>query len=56
MKRIYTGRVPAASLTPVAFYHALSHLMDHEAHATRYLAMTLDGKMACPRGATPLKN
>lgn len=46
MKRIYTNCVLAAPLTHAMVHRALSHLMDHQAHATRYLAMTTDGKMA----------
>jgi hypothetical protein len=46
MKRIYTGPVPPAPLTPAAVHSALSHLMDHKAHATKYLAMTPDVRMA----------
>jgi hypothetical protein len=45
MKRIYTGRVPAAPLTPAAVHRALSHLMDHKAHTTKYLAMTPAARM-----------
>jgi hypothetical protein len=45
MKMTYAGRVPAAPLTPAAVHRALSHLMDHKAHADMYLAMTPAGKM-----------
>jgi hypothetical protein len=45
MKRIYTGRVLAPPLTPAAVHSALSHLMDHKAHATMYLVMTPDARM-----------
>jgi hypothetical protein len=45
MNKIYTDLVPAAPLTPAAVHHALSHLMDHKAHATKYLAMTPDARM-----------
>jgi hypothetical protein len=45
MKRIYTGRVPAAPLIPDAVHRALSHLMDHNAHARKYLAMIPDARM-----------
>jgi hypothetical protein len=34
VKRIYTVRVPPTPLTPAAVHRALSHLMDHKAHAT----------------------
>jgi hypothetical protein len=40
MKKIYTGHVPSALLTPAAVNRALSHLMDHKAWAKRYVAMT----------------
>jgi hypothetical protein len=46
MKRIYTGRVPPAPLTQAAVHHALSHLMDNKARATKYLVMTPDARMA----------
>jgi hypothetical protein len=46
MKKIYAGRVPTVPLTPAAVHRALSYLMDHKTHATRYLVMTPDGRMA----------
>jgi hypothetical protein len=39
MKIIYIGRVPAAPVSPSVIHHALSHLMDHNAHANMHLVM-----------------
>ena len=46
LKKIYAGRVPDAPVTQAAVHRALSHLMDHKAQATKYLAMTPAARMA----------
>jgi hypothetical protein len=46
MKKIYADRVPTVPLTPTTVHRALSYLIDHQTHATRYLVITPDGRMA----------
>jgi hypothetical protein len=46
MKMIYIERVPQAPISPTAIHRALSHLMEHKAHATRYLAMSPECRMS----------
>jgi hypothetical protein len=41
IKIIFAGRVTTVPISPTAIHRALSHLMEHKAHATRYLAMSL---------------
>jgi hypothetical protein len=46
MKMIYAGRVPQSPISPTVIHHALSHLMEHKAHAIRYLAMSPECRMS----------
>ena len=46
IKMIYAGLVPAAPVSLAVVHRALSHLMDHKAQATRYLAMNPATRMA----------
>jgi hypothetical protein len=46
IKMIYVGRVPLAPISPTVFHRALSHLMEHKAQATKYLAISRECMMS----------
>jgi hypothetical protein len=46
MKKIHIGHVPQAPISPNAIHRAHSQLIEHKAHATRYLAMSPKCKMS----------
>jgi glutathione S-transferase len=46
MNIIYSGRVLEAPISPYVIHCALSHSMDHKAHANMNLAMTPANEMA----------
>ena len=45
MKIIFAGRIPEVPISPTAIHLALSHLVEHKAHATRYLTMSPESRM-----------